>query len=573
MTTMTMTMTTTTTDRAKRPDGGQGGRYAIGAGTTADGDTTRTTWRDHLQARLGAMPPISLRRRLVGSIALLAGLGFFGSGLTAYLVERQRIEVRVGNALAQEISEFRALAGKGVDPTTGAPFEDVERLLILALQRNVPGAHETHLGLLADVTVAPPEGAGPLHLDPGFRRQIVRATQPGYGEYTIGDERVVYAALPFIKGGETGHYVAAHYITREYEDFGGTVRSYAIAALTAWLVLILAAWLLARRILAPIHSLREDAARITGAAPGERIVVRGNDEVAALAGTLNGMLDRLQEALGAQRRMLDEAAHELRTPITVIRGHLELMDPAAPADIESTRDLAIDELDRMGGLVGDLLTLARSRRPDFLTPAVTDVGAVMLTAFEKASGLAPRRWTVDPVEHVMTFIDAQRITQALLQLASNAVGATTEHDEIAFGCGVTSRGVRLWVRDTGPGVAPADRVRIFDRFESGAVNAPGSGNGTATGTGLGLAIVRAIARAHGGSARVTAATSAGGALFLIDLPRSVIVDRPGNREGTVVRGGPTGAGLTVAHHGPSAGAPVDSPELTFDDWLDEKGFR
>jgi hypothetical protein len=88
-----------------------------------------------------------------------------------------------------------------------------------------------------------------------------------------------------------------------------------------------------------------------------------------------------------------------------------------------------------------------------------------------------------------------------------------------------------------------------------------------------LAIVRAIARAHGGSARVTAATSAGGALFLIDLPRSVIVDRPGNREGTVVRGAPTAAGPTVAHHAPSAGAPVDPPELTFDDWLDEKGFR
>ena len=233
----------------------------------------------------------------------------------------------------------------------------------------------------------------------------------------------------------------------------------------------------------------------------------------ALGQTFNGMLDRLQEALGSQRRMLDDAGHELRTPITVIRGHLELMDPLKVEDVMSTRDLAIDELDRMSGLVEDLLVLAKARRPDFLTPQPTDVADLVRRVVDKASSLAPRAWQVDSAPGGLAVIDPHRLTQALLQLAANAVAVTRDGDAIGMGCAFTQTHVQFWVRDTGPGVPVADRQVIFERWQSGSADRDGS-----RGTGLGLAIVRAIAVAHSGTVSVTAASPAGGALFIIALP-------------------------------------------------------
>ncbi|MGL5859974.1 MAG: sensor histidine kinase, partial [Phycicoccus sp.] len=284
-----------------------------------------------------------------------------------------------------------------------------------------------------------------------------------------------------------------------------------VAALT-WAALVLAAWALARRVLRPLDDLRRTAETITETDVSQRIDVTGADEVAELGETVNGMLDRLEDALDSQRRMLDDAGHELRTPVTVIRGHLELMDARDAGDVEGTRALVIDELDRMGRIVEDLLVLAKARRPDFLRREVVDVGEVVATSLDKASGLAPRSWVLDGAPEVLAPVDAGRVTQALLQLAANAVAVTSEHDTIAFGCAPMPGVVRIWVRDTGPGVPAADRQRIFARFESGGASA---GEG---GTGLGLAIVAAIAAAHGGTADVAAAAPDGGALFTLELP-------------------------------------------------------
>src|SRR5690606_23975283 len=115
-------------------------------------------------------------------------------------------------------------------------------------------------------------------------------------------------------------------------------------------------------------------------------------------------------------------------------------------------------------LVGDLILLAKSGRPDFLAPDPVDVAHLTHTLLAKARGLGHREWVLDQAADVTVTVDEQRITQAVLQLADNAVKHTQDGDVVAIGSAYDERGLRLWVRDTGPGVPPADREQIFERF-------------------------------------------------------------------------------------------------------------
>ncbi|KAB7746537.1 HAMP domain-containing protein [Nostocoides sp. F2B08] len=455
---------------------------------------------------------LTLRRRIVGSIAVLSAIGLLTAGLAALLFERERIQESVFVSLQQEIGEFRELADNGVDPETGLDFAEPDRLITVAMQRNIPDANEISMGYVPGGTIVPPDTAGAVHGEEAFRVEVTRHVTTAYGTYSSpAHPDVLYAVLPIELNGALSHYVIAHDMRAEYSELDGTIRVYAVAAFVAWLGLILAAWMLARRILAPIDELSTTADLISETDLNRRLTVTGGDEMAGMSATFNRMLDRLQAALGAQRRMLDDAGHELRTPITIVRGHLELMNGDDPADVESTRALAIDELDRMNLLVQDLMLLAKAERPDFLTREPVELHLLVEEARDKASGLGERQWLLDPCEPITIEADPRRLTQALLQLASNAYRVTAPGDVIAFGCASSAQGVQLWVRDTGPGVPIADRERIWNRFQSGTGVSAG-------GTGLGLAIVRAIAEAHDGTASVTTATPAGGAKFMMELP-------------------------------------------------------
>jgi two-component system OmpR family sensor kinase len=229
------------------------------------------------------------------------------------------------------------------------------------------------------------------------------------------------------------------------------------------------------------------------------------------------MLDRLEGAFDAQRHFLDDAGHELRTPLTIVRGHLELLEED-PTKRARTIELVLDEVKRMGRIVEDLILLAKSEEPDFLQLEPVDVTTLTNDLHEKATALGARTWRIDAVGRGIIVADGQRLTQAVVQLAQNAVEHTEPGAEIGLGSAVSPGGARFWVRDTGSGVTPADRERIFERFERGA-------NADHEGAGLGLAIVTAIARAHGGRAQLDGAGEAG-ATFSITVP----TDQP-EREG------------------------------------------
>ena len=223
------------------------------------------------------------------------------------------------------------------------------------------------------------------------------------------------------------------------------------------------------------------------------------------------MLDRLESAFVGQRQFLDDAGHELKTPLTVLRGHLELLDVGSPSEIAETRELLLDEVDRMSRLVGELILLAKSDRPDFVTPRPVDLTALTVETLAKARGLGDRTWTLDETASATVALDEQRLTQALLQLCDNAVKHTGPGDVVALGSSYDGETARLWVRDTGPGVAPEHREQIFERFGRGAV--PDSDEGF----GLGLSIVRAIAQAHGGTVSLED-EQPHGARFVIAVP-------------------------------------------------------
>jgi signal transduction histidine kinase len=256
------------------------------------------------------------------------------------------------------------------------------------------------------------------------------------------------------------------------------------------------------RILSPLRELGGTARAIQSTDDlTRRIDVRGNDDIAELGHLFNAMLDRLEAAFALQREFVSDAGHELRTPITIIRGHLELLD----RDPETYR-IVSDELDRMSRFVEDLLTLAKSERPDFLMLSELDLDLLTEELMAKAKRLGPREWRLEATGAGLLRGDRQRLTQAVMNLAHNAVQHTAEGDAITLGSSHEGDLARIWVADQGPGVAVADHERIFDRFAG-------------DGTGLGLAIVRTIATAHGGTVELDSEEGKG-ARFTIVLPAS-----------------------------------------------------
>jgi signal transduction histidine kinase len=204
------------------------------------------------------------------------------------------------------------------------------------------------------------------------------------------------------------------------------------------------------------------------------------------------------QLLERERRFVQDASHELRTPITVALGHAELIQrTAADPMIADDASVITDELMRLRRLADRLLLLANSA--DLEVPHMVPVGVhrLVIDAVQRWRA-TPRRWTLGATEEVAVLADTERLAVALDAVIENAVQHTTETDAIELG--VRRRGDQavIWIRDSGSGIAAADLDRIFDRF---ARSDPGRSRHTG-GFGLGLPIVQAIVRSHGGSVHV-----------------------------------------------------------------------
>jgi signal transduction histidine kinase len=437
--------------------------------------------------------------------------------VAAVLVVRQvtiaQIDARIEDDLAQEADELRRLA-TGRDPRTGTPFGGrVDRIFEVFLQRNVPGRNETFVtfvdGRPFERTFTQPPYR--IDRDPELFARWRRLSETDRGRVETPAGRVEYLAVPLKVRGETrGVFVAAIFRNFELAETRPAIWGAAGVGLATLLVGSLLAWRVAEGVLRPVRDVTATAGGITAGDLTRRIRVTGRDEISLLANTFNDMLGKLEEAFETQRRFVDEAGHELRTPITVIRGHLELLEED-PEERHRTLDLVMDELDRMQRIVNDLLVLAKAERPDFLDLAPVNLSDLTREVYDKAQALGSRDWQLEKVGRGIIEGDRQRITQAMMQLAQNAVQHTPDGGDVTIGSALRNGEVRLWVRDTGEGIPPRERERIFERFSRGR------GRRSSEGAGLGLAIVRAIAEAHHGRIEVQS-TAGKGSTFTITIP-------------------------------------------------------
>ncbi len=470
----------------------------------ADPDLTPAPWWRRLLA--------GVRVRILGWYIFLLALAVMATLLLERSILLDRHDEEVESQLRQEVEELKNLAG-GLDPNTGEPFAtDIAAVFDTFWRRNVPGEGETFLFIVPGrrpiATPSPvPLDARPVRLE---RWSTLVESEPGEFETPAGPVR--YLAVP-LRSGETtlGTFVVANFLRGEREEIESTVRVGAAVAASVLLVASALAWVVAGRLLRPVRLLTDTARSIGESDLSGRIEVEGTDEVAELGRTFNHMLDRLDVAFATRQAFLDDAGHELRTPITIVRGHLELLDEDTDEHRE-TLALVLDELDRMTRIVDDLLLLAKVEQPDFLQPGPLDLNAMTRGWQARATSLADRDWQLAHVAEVEVVADGQRLTQAVMNLAQNAAQHTTAGDTIELGSVVVDDQARLWVRDRGPGVALEDQQRIFERFARA-----GGGRRHSEGAGLGLAIVSAIARAHGGRVELSSRPG-GGSTFTIVVP-------------------------------------------------------
>ena len=350
--------------------------------------------------------------------------------------------------------------------------------------------------------------------------QLSQARQgPIWLTRTVDEEGTRIAAAPL--AGRPGWVAVAAGSLETYDATQSQVaRELAIGGGVFTAVAGLGAYWLARAALSPVERLRRQVAGISerGGVSGVEVPPT-RDEVAALAGTMNDLLGRLQRALARQRAFVADASHELRNPLAVLQGELELAvrpGRSLPELTAAVRD-AKAEAERLSRLTADLLLLARSDEDRLsLRLERTDIGA-LLTA---SAGLAGSRLAaaglscrVDVPSGTYADVDPDRIRQAVDNLIGNALRFAPGGSAVVLTARATGTDLDIGVSDDGPGFPAGFLPRAFERFAR-----PDSGRSRGDGgTGLGLAIVRAIAVAHGGVA--TAGNKpGGGAVGALHLP-------------------------------------------------------
>ena len=410
---------------------------------------------------------------------------------------------------------LRAFSSQSEASTTRSLVAEVQALALAASQRpagqSVPAFTDAYLRtrVLPDgeaLVIALPNGAlvgsagsDALVHDPQLATWLASRTG-SKTHLTVAHRHYLAVAVTVQSSGAALAQVAAIADLAQPNHDLQRVRALAVGeALIALLAGCLGTYLLLRRLLRRVRHITDTAADIGSGALDRRLRHTGDtDEVGQLATTFDAMADQLADAMQTQRRLLSDVSHQLRTPLTVARGHLEVLarsGAADPDDVHATVSLVLDEIEHMKAMVERLLMLGRAMEPDFLELEPVDLRTFCLDLVDTAQVLASRRWIMPAVPDVVVVVDSAKLRGAVLNLIDNAVHATRDGDVIAVDVAVDGGDVVLAVEDSGPGIPPERRVAVLERFaRPGAADSQGSG--------LGLAIVRAVAEAHGGSVTV-----------------------------------------------------------------------
>ncbi|WP_341998295.1 HAMP domain-containing histidine kinase [Microbacterium sp. LWH7-1.2] len=472
--------------------------------------------------------PVPARVRILAAILAVACVGLAIVGSVTFLVQREQALASVNDRLENQVEVLESVADRTAVGASGSAsaaveeldadeFQNVDDYLKAVVARLVPARNEGSLALIDGVPRWVPTtlSGDDISTNKQLIDRVVRETAGGEtkkGTAVTDQGSLRYIAIPVQMDGDPrqGLYVRAVNLGEELQPVTFAMTTYVIAAVAVLIAIGVVGWFVTGRLLSPIRRLRETADAISITDLSHRLEPQGNDDIADLSRTVNSMLDRLEDSVDGQRQLLDDVRHELKTPITIVRGHLELMNPQDAADVASARDIGIAELDRLTRLVEDIDVLATAEADSYSLDTV-DLAALTERVAELVAVIPGHTWTIEACADGSTIGDQDRLLQAWLQLADNAAKYTPGGSPIEIGSAHPDDGPRLWVRDHGPGIPPGARARIFRRFDRAHVKR------SVGGSGLGLAIVDAIAKGHGGHCVVTD-TPGGGATFTIHLP-------------------------------------------------------
>jgi len=335
----------------------------------------------------------------------------------------------------------------------------------------------------------------------------------------VGNEQVRVLAWPVDPSGPVvgvvvvGQSLRLVEVTRE-----GVQRLTTIAGVAATVVALAGAWLLTAHGLRPVADVTRVARSIAATGRFEQRIDRppADDEVGHLVTTFNGMLERLERTFAAQREFLADASHELRGPLMVIRGNLDLLRLGMPEEERriSVRE-ASEEIERMSRLASDLLLLAATDAEETMIQEPVRLDDVVATAWERARSIdgAGHDIVIQHLDALTVIGDRTRLEQLVWNLIENALRYTPAGGRVQLELVREDSHAVLRVADTGVGIPAEHLSRIFERFYR-VDKARSRRNG---GTGLGLAIVKSVAEGHGG--RVEAASTVGqGTTFTVWVP-------------------------------------------------------
>jgi two-component system, OmpR family, sensor histidine kinase MprB len=456
---------------------------------------------------------VSLRVRLGLAAGLAVAIAVIAVAVSSYAGTRSDLRGQVDRQLQNIAGRFDGAPGgaggpaPGREPFGGAPGTGGFSRHLQLDHRHRPlfgGAAGTVEQVRPEGTVQTPDRRSTIPADARIRT-LARAGRGRY--FTDTTVRGVSLRLLVTGAGSAGALVVALPLTSVNHTLSDQLILLVIIAAAGIALAALLGVLVARAALAPIARFTRQTEAIAASPERlgtDRLQVDGRDELARLARTFNETLDALEHSVAAQRNLVADASHELRTPIATIRANLQLMrdeEGLPPGEREALRRDVIEELDELTALVSDVVELARGSQPS-ATAGDVRLDEVVAAAVERTRRRAPGLTVSAELDPALVHGEGDRIARAVANLLDNAMKWSPAGGAIE----VALRDGMLTVRDHGPGFEQADLPFVFDRFHRAraARAKPGSG--------LGLAIVRQAAEAHGGS--VTAANAPGGGALL-----------------------------------------------------------